>query len=45
MWSAGVAVEVMPGVRITGRYFNTYFGKQSKYVEMNLNGNIGYQRF
>jgi Periplasmic serine proteases (ClpP class) len=23
MWSAGVAVEAMPGVRITGRYFNT----------------------
>jgi protease IV len=92
MWSAGIAVEAMPGVRITGRYFNTdaftlgfqfslghlgletqahygsnqkyaynsygirlgaydrnmfdtYFGKQSKYVEMNLNGNIDYQRF
>jgi protease IV len=92
MWSAGVAVEAMPGVRITGRYFNTdaftlgfqfslgnigletqahydgnqkyaynsygirlgaydrtvfhtYFGKQSKYVEMNLNGEIDYQRF
>jgi protease-4 len=25
--------------------FDTYFGKQSKYVEMNLNGDIGYQRF
>ncbi len=23
MWSAGVAVEALPGVRITGRYFNT----------------------
>ena len=23
MWSAGVAVEAMPGIRITGRYFNT----------------------
>jgi protease-4 len=92
MWSAGVAVEALPGVRITGRYFNTdafslgvqfslgnigletqahydanqkyaynsygirlgaydrtvfdtYFGKQSKYVEMNLNGAIDYQRF
>ncbi len=92
MWSAGVAVEAMPGVRITGRYFNTdaftlgfqfslgnigletqahydvnqkyafnsygirlgaydrtvfdsYIGKQSKYVEMNLNGAIDDQRF
>ncbi len=23
MWSAGVTVEAMPGVRVTGRYFNT----------------------
>lgn len=23
MWSAGIAVEALPGVRITGRYFNT----------------------
>jgi protease-4 len=23
MWSAGVAIEAMPGIRITGRYFNT----------------------
>jgi protease-4 len=92
MWSAGVAVEAMPGIRITGRYFNTdaftlgfqfslghigletqahydanqkyaynsygirlgaydrnifdtYLEKQSKYVEMNLKGNIDYQRF
>lgn len=92
MWSAGVAVEALPGIRITGRYFNTdaftvgvqfslghvgletqahydgnqkhvynsygirlgaydrtmfdtYIGKQSKYVEMNLNGNIDYQCF
>jgi len=92
MWSVGVAVEAMPGVRITGRYFNTdaftlgfqfslghiglemqahydanqkyaynsygirlgaydrnifdtYLEKQSKYVEMNLKGNIDYQRF
>ncbi|MGD0589331.1 MAG: signal peptide peptidase SppA [Bacteroidota bacterium] len=92
MWSAGVVVEAMPGVRITGRYFNTdaftlgfqfslgnigletqahydgnqkytynsygirlgaydrnvfdkFFNGQNKYVEMNLNGDIDYQRF
>lgn len=92
LWSAGVAVEALPGVRITGRYFNTdafnlgfqfslghvgletqahygvnqryaynsygirlgaydrtvidtYLKKQSTFVEMNLNGPVGYQRF
>lgn len=91
-WSAGAAVEALPGVRITGRYFdnnafnigfqfsfgnagvetqshyntsgnysystygirlgaydrsvmNKMFPSSPKYVEMNLNGTIDYQRY
>ncbi len=92
MWSAGVAVEVVSGIRITGRYFDnksftlglqlsagnlgietqsrydnnqkyanntygirvgaydrnifdTYFPKKNKFVNVNLKGTVGYQRF
>ncbi len=91
-WSAGVAVEALPGIRITGRYYdtdafnvgfqfsfgnagvetqsqhnsngsisyNTYgvrlgafdrtvmtkiFSPQPKYINIDFNGSIGYQRF
>jgi protease IV len=92
LWSAGVAVEAMPGVRITGRYFNTdafsigfqfslghagfetqahydgnqkyaynsygirlgaydrnvfqtMVGEKKAFVDMDLHGNINYQKF
>ncbi len=90
-WSAGIAVEAFPGIRVTGRYFenqsfaagvqislgnigfgyqshydnnknhnyNTYgirvggydrnpftqFTGKNKYVEMDLNGSLNYQRY
>jgi protease IV len=91
-WSAGAVVEALPGVRITGRYFDTkafaigfqfslgnagvdtrtnydkdrkylsntfgihlgaydrnifdtFFRSQNSYVEMTMNGPVGYQRY
>jgi protease IV len=38
-WSAGAAVEAFPGIRITGRYFDTKF--YSAGVELSL-GNFGF---
>lgn len=39
LWSAGAAIEALPGLRITGRYFQT--GSFSAGIQLSL-GNIGF---